>query len=62
MPKWSLVTSLVLAETQNPGRNCREKNISRKYLTRVFRSNRELQIKERMKIEVDGSINFVPQN
>ena len=32
MPEWSLVTSLVLAETQNLGGNCKEKNISRKYL------------------------------
>ena len=35
MPKWSLVTSLVLAETQNPGGNCEDKNIIRKYLKRL---------------------------
>ena len=57
MPKWSLVTLLVLAESQNPSGNCGEKNIRGKFSSRDFSSSRELQIKAGMKIEVDRKIN-----
>ena len=61
MLKWSLVTFAESSGVSKSKRELQKEKLSVENTSRVFRSKGELQIKERMKIGVDGSINVVPQ-